>query len=184
MTHRLFTGIALPPAVCRRLQAVQAAGTDSGLQWQQPRNLHLTLNFIGSVEADHLAALTGALAAVQCPPFSLQLSGVGFFGPQNKPRILWAGVADSEPLQNLQQQTLAALQGAGFRPDDSPYHPHVTLARCKHQPVPAALAWLEAQAGFRSPDFQIDQFCLFESTRDESGLVYRVVEGFRLPSDR
>lgn len=47
--------------------------------------------------------------------------------------------------------------------------------------LPAALAWLEAQAGFRSPAFQVEQFCLFESTRDESGLVYRVVNGFQLP---
>lgn len=185
-TPRLFTGLALPDPVRQELTGLQTAtqinGQEPEITWQQHRNLHITLNFIGAVDHAHLPALSEALASIRHPTFSLTLEGVGYFGPPNQPRVLWAGITASSTLHTLQQQALNALKSAGFQPDDKPYHPHVTLGRCRQNERTAetATSWLSTQADFKGPTFEVDQFCLFESTRDAEGLRYDVVEAFGL----
>lgn len=185
---RLFTGIALPENVRRELAQLQTecqvSRPEPGLVWQQNRNLHLTLNFIGAVDRSELPALSAVLARIKQPAFSLCLEGVGYFGSPGRPRVLWTGVAASDALHALQEQALKALKDAGFQSDARPYHPHVTLGRCDQngQAGEAATSWLKRHADYRGPAFQVDSFCLFASTRDAKGLRYDVIQTYALNS--
>lgn len=183
---RLFTGIALPESIRREMVRLQperqANGPEPGIVWQQYRNLHFTLNFIGAVDRAELPALSEALAGIKESAFSLRLKGVGYFGSATRPRVLWAGVAASDALNQLQQQALHALKNAGFQPDERPYHPHVTLGRCDQgeQAAVAAVSWLNRHADYSGPAFKVDRFSLFASTRDAEGLRYDVIQTFAL----
>src|SRR4051794_1059456 len=71
-----------------------------------------------------------ALAAVIRPSFSLAIQGVGVFASTEGASVLWADVVRSEELMDLHQAIASSLAGLGFRPEERPYRPHVTIARC------------------------------------------------------
>ena len=88
---RLFVGIALPAQAREAL--ARLAGGIRGARWVASENLHLTLRFIGDVDADMAEDLDAALGVVRVPPFSLALSGVGVFERRGRVHAAWAGTA-------------------------------------------------------------------------------------------
>ena len=80
----------------------------SDVVWVGPDSFHLTLKFLGAVDADRLGALTETLtsAAAACAPFQLGIRGLGAFASPARPRVLWAGIeagrgADGGPRQRV-----------------------------------------------------------------------------------
>jgi 2'-5' RNA ligase len=87
-----------------------------------------------------------------------------------------------DELETLQADiTRAAVESLGFEPEDRPYHPHVTLARC---PDPwrrdAIDKFKTALTGPIGPPFVADHGILFESKLSPKGARYRVVETFSM----
>lgn len=125
--RRLF--IALWPD-----DALRARLTDERAAWRLPRNaapvraerLHLTLHFLGDVEAERVELLRDHLRAVQVEPFAFDLvergvwpNGVALLAPRDIPPAfvkLHGDVGD-------------VLQRHGIERDRRRYRPHVTLAR-------------------------------------------------------
>ena len=106
----------------------------SGVRWVDSQGIHLTLRFLGNIPAhavdDVLAAQASAAGA--CPPFLVQLSQLGMFPNQRRPRVLWAGVSgDTDALQRLQESVEAQLEDVGFPRDKRPFSPHLTLGRVR-----------------------------------------------------
>lgn len=150
-TLRLFVAIELPPALQRRVAALQAVlrteldaqpGTASGrARWVQPSDLHLTLRFLGAFPAGSLGALERALdrAAAAVAPCDLELEGLGSFGG----RVLWLGVGgDTACLHALHKALEAALEPLAGR-DPRAFKPHLTLARLSQETslVPPGTRW-------------------------------------------
>lgn len=102
------------------------------LRWEQPDKLHLTLSFLGEVDADRVAILCRRLTEVAAkhPRFSWNLSGLGVFGNRGRSRVLWAGVHEPAglllPMQQAIQDVVLEL---GLSTDSRPFKPHITLAR-------------------------------------------------------
>jgi 2'-5' RNA ligase len=113
-----------------------------GVRWVDPANLHLTLVFLGELDDARLAAATEAAgAAASVKPFTLEVAGLGSFGPPHAPRVVWAGLRGNLPrLNQLYEALAAALEARGFPRETRPFAPHLTLARLK-----APLAADEAQ---------------------------------------
>jgi len=97
--------------------------------------IHLTLAFLGDVDANRLPALAalGAAVAGAAPPFALKLDLVGGYGDA---RVAWLGAEPvPAPLAALAARLNAALAAGGFRVDHRPFAAHVTLARkCRSLP--------------------------------------------------
>ena len=72
-----------------------------GARWVRPDNIHLTLRFLGEVDAPTAADLDTQLGRIGATAFELRIAGVGTFGPARNPTALWAGAARSEPLRFL-----------------------------------------------------------------------------------
>ncbi|MFJ1755657.1 RNA 2',3'-cyclic phosphodiesterase [Kitasatospora sp. NPDC088134] len=183
---RLFVAVN-PPAAAKQ-ELVDAAaplhglpGAD-GLRWTEPAGWHLTLAFLGEVEAGELPRLEGELARVagEHPAHRLQLAGGGTFGD----RALWAGVAGEVPA--LRQLAEAVRQAVGGDDEHPVYRPHLTLARSGAArgrerggtgPLPAMAAALH---GFRGTEWQAGRIQLMRSETGYGPSRYTVVEGWPL----
>ena len=175
---RLFVAIVPPGDMRARLSSL--CGGVEGARWVDPENLHLTLRFIGEVEEPLVEDIVFALRAIRMAPFSLILSGVGHFESRQKVRQLWAGVAPSPPLVDLQGRIDAAVRRAGIGIEAKRFVPHVTLARLKGVKASLVGAWLQANGPFRGFPFDVSSFTLMASYLGRSGPVYRPVEEFAL----
>src|SRR5690606_14220788 len=109
---------------------------------------------------------------------ALQVERVGYFGSPERPRIFWAGVAESSPLRVLQRSLETRLVPFGLMPDARPYTPHITLARVR-QGIPLQ-AWLQRYARLSSPAFPVDHICLYVSRGGAQGVHYEVLQRFAL----
>jgi 2'-5' RNA ligase len=179
---RLFVALEIPEAV-RREVARRVAGLRERLpraRWVDTDILHLTLLFLGQVEEERVPGLAAALreAFAKHPPLELRLAGGGTFPPRRPARVAWVGMEAPEDLAALQADASAAAVAAiGFEPEDRPYHPHVTLARCEpFWPRDAADKFTAAFPGAVGQPWVADHGILFESKLSPRGAKYRAVE--------
>lgn len=106
----------------------------NGVRWVDPQGIHLTLKFLGNIDAGLVDAVQQAmaLASVDSSRFSLHLSGLGVFPNVRQPRVLWAGVnGDLESLGILQERVDQELSRLGFAKERRPFNPHLTLGRVR-----------------------------------------------------
>lgn len=88
-------------------------------------NLHLTLAFIGALDATLAREVASRLAAERFEPFAWSLDAVGTFGGA---RVLWAGGSDAR-LDALAASSRRLLGELRVRFDRKPFVAHVTLLR-------------------------------------------------------
>lgn len=169
---RQFVAVDLPEAAKTRV--LQLCSELPGVRWVKSEQLHLTLRFIGEVNATEAEALDNALKAVRFSPFKIALKGVGQFPPKVQPRVIWVGVAQSDALTALARQVEQAVTGAGFTRADKPFSAHITLTRLKTPLNREVLrAYFERHADFCTEPMSVDRFVLYSSTLNPSGAVYR-----------
>lgn len=129
----------------------------------QEQNIHMTLAFLGSVPAQRIDELLDISGAITVRRFQLKLtevgcwkrSAVGWIAPESLPK----------PLTELVLELRSGLLAGGFRVDDKPFAPHVTLlrkAKCRPQPV----------AQLTPLDWPIDHFVLMSSDTLPDGPQY------------
>jgi len=169
---RLFIAIDLPDYVKEELAALQRNDI-RGARRTTRDQMHITLHFIGEVDAAMQNQLMAALPAVQIEPFELTLRNVGHFPPKGKVRVLWAGVEIAPQLQTLHQTIGGTLQNLGIKIEERVYNPHVTLARLKINPSRRAIqSFLDDNAQFRTVPFRVDEFALYSSQLTSQGAIY------------
>lgn len=147
LTQRLFIAIYPPPAAVADLAAVvsQLPFTrphPAGLSLRPvpPDQWHLTVAFLGELDADQtaaaIAAMTAAAAGTTTAP-RLQLAGGGRF-ENGRAAAVWAGLrGDLDGLHGVADRLRAALSGGQVPFDARPYQPHLTLARPGDRLTPA-----------------------------------------------
>ena len=182
--YRLFVAIDLPDDVKNRIADI---GRDLPGARPVPREqLHLTIRFIGDADEKTFASARKMLAGIRGVSFPLTIRGLGHFPPGNYPRVLWAGLMDSPPLMELQQQVELALVEAGIPipPDARRFSPHLTLARLKDTP-PAKTSHLEEQQrGLVAGPFPVEEFHLYSSTLNRAGAIHVKMQTYPLEGTR
>ncbi len=135
---RLFIAVEIPETVKASMEEAQAdlrrALPECHVRWARREQFHLTLRFLGDVEAARVEALTESLLAA-CRAFGavhLRAERVGCFPDLRRPRVVWAGVRDeTEQLPRLQQVVEAATAEFTSEDKEERFTGHVTLARIK-----------------------------------------------------
>ena len=130
-----------------------------------------------TLQAEGVGALGLANAAT---PFALRFKGVGFFPPRGLPRVVWAGVERSEPLQVLQRKIVTRLFQLGLEPDNRRFSPHLTLARLGDTPPAKVGRWLEHNGLFAAEPFTVDRFLLYSSVLGRKGASHTVEQEYLL----
>ena len=146
--------------------------------WPRPESLHLTLKFLGDVEASRVDSLSSAAtaAATALGPFTLSIEGAGSFPPRGAARVLWLGVRDEAAGLSLLQLRLENECAAhGFPRESKPYKPHLTLARLRAPQDAAALSEAHRRSHFGPHTFQVSDFVLMRSELGPGGSRYTPV---------
>lgn len=135
---RAFVAIEVPEEIRTRLLAAQrelkAIIPAAMISWTKAENLHLTLRFLGNVATEKISELTSRLrtAVASWGELNLVCRSIGCFPNVQRPRIIWAGVADGrDRLTTLQRTVRDAVRDFAEKPDEARFTGHVTLARVK-----------------------------------------------------
>ena len=96
-------------------------------------NLHLTLAFLGNIDAPSVAGAEDAVrkVAAAVAPFEVGWRAGGVFPSRTRPRVLWLGVDGGEPLRAAHEALCAALTASGLPVEERSFRPHLTLARVR-----------------------------------------------------
>ena len=128
-----FIGVKLPLDLARNLVDLQKEWHLELSHKTLPvaEDLHITLVYLGAVEAEVLSELQIKLNELKemIPTIDLSLSGVSTFGNPTTPRVIYASIEEQPLLHKLQQDVLEKCLSLLLRVDQKPFVPHITLAK-------------------------------------------------------
>jgi RNA 2',3'-cyclic 3'-phosphodiesterase len=189
---RSFIAIELPEEVKCGLLKVQNAlksADPACAKWVDPSGIHLTLKFLGNVKADKIDNIIQSMkqAAENAAAFHLEIEGLGAFPNLKRVQIVWAGITgDLDKLNLLESNLEAALTPLGFKPENRPFTPHLTLARMREYATPIqrqALGEAIAQSKFESNMvINVAWISLMKSQLTRSGAIYSCLSSAKLSS--
>lgn len=177
---RLFVAILFPAEAVDHLVDVQSCLKNHAVQGSFPprENLHLTVAFLGDVEAPKLHAIKEAMRRVSIASFSLLLTDVGSF-KTSEGRLYWMGVKKNDQLDTLYQELTEGLASGNVRFDDKEFKPHVTLGR---EVVLRDDFDLSKYNGSLPPmRVDVEKIALMRSDRVDGVVQYREVASRHLP---
>lgn len=174
---RLFFAIRIPESIQSELVTIQNHfhGSSQKGNFTRKENLHLTLVFLGEVEMERYPDLMEVLNAIDQSPFEIEIDHLGSFEKRDG-KILWLGFKANPDLFALHKQLTGLLRLKNFVFEDTPYKPHVTLAR--------GLREKQGQSS-HLPDIKlirasVARVSLMVSERVDGLLQYREIEGINL----
>ncbi|GAB4544224.1 MAG: RNA 2',3'-cyclic phosphodiesterase [Anaerolineales bacterium] len=179
---RAFIAFEIPPAARAQIetQTAQLRQTlgERLIRWTPPKNIHLTLKFLGDVSSAHLSFLKQMMtqAAQAHSAFEIQIGGLGCYPNTRAPRVLWMGVHAPSELSALQKNIDAGAARLGYEAETRAFSPHLTLGRLRPNANPVELpkiraALNETQLG-EAAIVQLDALHLFQSELTPNGSIY------------
>jgi 2'-5' RNA ligase len=157
--------------------------SDAEVRWTAIPSIHLTLKFLGETDPETVSELARALrdAAHPAQALNLQLSGLGCFPNQKKPRIVWCGIrGDIEQLEILQETVEKTCMDFGFEPEIRPFRPHLTLGRVRGKKNLQMLVDNIMKGSEQECGFSADHFNIYKSVLKPQGAVYTILETIEL----
>jgi len=171
MPKRLFVAIDLPDSTRQLL-----AGLDPhirGVRWTDPAQMHLTLGFFDDVPDDVDSALREKLSAIQFGAFFLPIAGIGTFSAKGAPKIIWIGVGKAHPhLFQIHKRVQESALAVGLEPDLRPWHPHITIARCRDISAQSLRKFLHANGELDAGMIRVEAFHLYSSKLTPAGPIH------------
>jgi RNA 2',3'-cyclic 3'-phosphodiesterase len=160
-------------------------GLGADVKWVDPRSVHLTLKFLGNVDAARVKEIAGALRAalVGTAPSSIMVAGAGTFPPgRRNVRVIWLGITEGKAaLVEMARQVDEACASLGFAREERPFSPHLTLGRVRRESGRLGeLAAGVAAVQFNPLKVDIDRVNLMRSELSPKGPIYTVLESFAL----
>ena len=168
---RLFVAIDPPKSV--RDILVSLDPHLRGVRWTAGDQMHLTLGFFPEVREEVEPALREKLGAIEFRPFFLPVEGVGTFPPKGIAKIIWIGVGAGHPhLFQLHKRVQEAALAVGIEPELRPWHPHITLGRCRGVPGGDLRKFLKSNTEFDAGMFRVEAFHLYCSQLTPAGPIH------------
>ena len=128
-----------------------------------PQNVHVTLVFLGNVDAASELLIKYSVTGISAKPFVLTFDRLSYW---SKPKVLCLTCSHTPyELEILAAALNMEVASCGLQTDTRPYKPHITLAR-HVQYLPdinlEPLVW------------RAESFCLVESCSEPGGVNYKV----------
>ena len=169
---RAFFGLPLPEEHrdALALYVEECARIAGDFRWTPPDNLHLTIRFLGHVEASLAEGVADRVEAATPGAFELELGAVGTFKRGRLARVVWLGLTSGAE----RAAALAALVEdesvrGGLEPENRRFNAHLTLARAR----PRDGATLpDVPPPPRLPPWRAGELVLYRSRLGRAGSVY------------
>lgn len=168
---RLFIGIDFNNETIELMEATitKLKGLAEKGRFVRSDLLHLTVEFLGEIESDRLNELQEHIEGIRFKPFYIRPSGFGTF-KRREGDILWIGIKENQELQALWGRLHDTLNDAGFKVEDRPYVPHITLGRKVR--ITSDINELESSMARVMPNSLVDRIHIFHSTSKNGRLEY------------
>ena len=154
------------------------------INWSIPKNIHLTLKFIGDTYPQDEPKIIEAVSKVieNHNRFEMDFNRTGVFGSRYAPRVLWLGMQQTPPqLLDLEEDILTAFDGIGFMRDRQNFVPHITLGRikdlCEKQYFWKVITAIEQKSYIHQ---EVKDIILFQSILRPEGAIYKVLKEWEL----
>ena len=187
-TIRAFLAIDPPEEIFREIIKIQERlrkAIQGDIRWVRPEGIHLTLKFFGYVYESDIANISHVVKnnVANMKALMLNVRNLGAFPSVNRPRVLWLGIdGDTDALINLQTEINAGLEGYGFKTEDRPFRPHLTLARIKEPKGLVGLAeTVTKNEDYIAGSFTVSDLTLFKSDLKPTGAIYTKLAHFPFP---
>jgi 2'-5' RNA ligase len=121
-------------SVLNRMTEAQTLLSKTGgdLKLVEPKNIHITLRFLGNITSSMVERIFEEMKTVQFVPFDVKIRGMGAFPKAYHARVVWAGITEgADQLRSIFSQLEPRLLGLGFAPDSKGFSPHLTIARVR-----------------------------------------------------
>ncbi len=169
---RLFTALELPERIASHMAL--ARGGVVGARWLEPEDYHITLRFVGDIDARTAHDIAETLGDIRRPKAHVRFEGLSWFGG-DKPRAIVAKIKADPALMDLQAEQERRFRRIGVQPETRKFTPHVTLARVRGVAQAAVADYLSSRGALGAEAFTAERFVLY-SARDGSGGGPYVVE--------
>lgn len=188
---RAFVAIQLPAEVKNQIghtiaQLRKEIG-EGKITWVDPAIYHLTLKFLGDVEAEDLKNIGKSISDVASTltAFEMEVSTFGVFPTIRKPRVMWIGLFEKSGALNALKIALdKSLEPLGFEVERRKFHPHITVGRVRRSASRRDVSDLVPMLEHFSVDylatFLVDRIELVRSDLTPSGPKYSTLEQLQL----
>ncbi len=169
---RLFIALDISDEVKERIRGIGEVlrSSRARISVVEPSIVHLTLKFLGEIEENRIAQISGAIRTVRFEPYEIIIGRVSANNPR-RPRVVWCNVTDRGESAALQMQIEEVLVPLGFPRENRPFTPHLTLARVKEFD-PSLLPVLNSLKEREFGSSPVTRFSLKKSTLTPKGPIY------------
>ncbi len=186
MAIRTFLALDLDAPI--RQAIVAAAGRlpvgESKVRWVKPRNMHVTMKFLGDVPDADVMGICRAVedAAAGLAPVEFDVVGLECAPARGPVKMVWAGVRESgRTLTGTFAGLESAMEALGFDVERRAFRPHLTVGRFRYCADPAGLRQATARLGDEQFGTQsADEVVVYSSQLTKKGPVYAAMARFKL----
>lgn len=190
MEIRSFLAFELPPAMKEVVgkASQELRKTALNLRWVRVDNIHLTVVFMGQVQAEPLEDMGEDIRKV-CSDygvFHISLKAMGCFPNRRNPRVLWIGLEGDLARMALFRDALQErLLPFGIEIEKRPFKPHLTLGRFRQGDRAMDLdEVLSHYKDISSPVCPLSELILFKSDLKPGGAEYTKLQSCTLSGER
>lgn len=192
MKKRIFTAVDISEAarleVSEYIKNLRNEFPNLRVGWEKPEKLHLTLKFLGDIDAGQLEDLENAVLRAaktfseleKTENFKVQIADTGVFPSKRKARILWLGLQDeNENLTKLNRILEAECEKIGFEKEKRNFSPHLTIGRLREPYKSEDLVEKHLENNFEPVGFVVSEIVIYESKLQPTGSIYKKVSNLR-----
>jgi RNA 2',3'-cyclic 3'-phosphodiesterase len=175
--HRSFIALFPSEPVVNQLLNIQSVLRKifDGVRWEKEDKFHFTLQFFGDQSEEQLDMITTEIQQVctNTKAFPVIITKAGCFPNQRSPRIFWIGsdIHENTLLQNFVSNIQSVTQKIGIKPEEKPFHPHITVGRTKRKFNLTLMQKIES-ANFPPIEFPCKEIQIIKSRLTATGSIY------------
>ena len=157
--------------------------TDADVKLVEPKNIHITLKFLGDTEEDQIDEIEQIMedSVKGIKPFKIKLKGTGVFPNQNYIKVIWIGIKEAQPIEIIAKNIDEALSNLGFKKERRGFSPHLTIGRVKTaKNKQLIIKTIENYADLEFSIEEVKSIKLMKSDLTPKGPIYTAVREVKL----
>jgi len=178
---RSFIAIELTEEIKDKLSKIQdeLKKSNADVKWVDPKNIHLTLKFLGDVEEKRLEDIKRILKRIseKYKEFSIELHQIGAFPKISSPRVIWIGIEKGKlELSQFFLELEDELKNIGFKKEEREFSAHITIGRVRSGLNRIKLIEeIKKISSAPKLNSSVNKITLFKSTLTPKGPIYEVI---------